>query len=539
MRRAILVLLMLMAWSLKIPSPAIADQGAPSKQPNFLIAFADDWGRFASIYASIDRYPELQRLVRTPNFDRIAARGVLFRSAFVSAPSCTPCRSALLSGQHFWRTGQGAILQGAVWDPSIPSFPHLLHDAGYCIGETFKVWSPGKPGDAPFGGGKFAFEKTGGRFNQFSESVTKELRAGGDAESFKKKLVDLAVANFDSFLQSCPDEKPFCYWFGPTNVHRKWVRGSGKELWGYDPDEFRGKLPPFLPDVPEVREDLADYFGEIAAWDMALGGLLEKLEQAGELESTWIIVSGDHGPPGFPHGKCNLYDFGASVSLAICGPGLPGGRVCDDLISLTDIAPTLLEASGLNRPETMTGNSLVALLHSNRSGHIEPQRDAVFIGRERHVESARADFSPYPQRAIRTHDFLYIVNFKPERWPLGDPYRLDGDNPPTNTEVTETTRVTLPDEDAGPTKAWMVAHRNDPSWKPYFERAYGKRPREELYDLRRDPYQMTNVATHPQYEADRERLAKRLMDELQRTGDPRVVDQGRYFENPPLSGPVE
>ena len=539
MRIAIVFLLMLMAGSMTRANQSTAAQGASTKKPNFLIAFADDWGRFASIYASIDRYGELQRLVRTPNFDRIAARGVLFRSAFVSAPSCTPCRSALLSGQHFWRTGRGAILQGAVWDPAIPSFPHLLKDAGYCIGETFKVWSPGTPGDAPFGGGKFAFEKTGGRFNQFSESVTKDLRAGGDVEPFKKKIVDLAVANFDEFLQRRPPEQPFCYWFGPTNVHRKWVRGSGKELWGYNPDDFQGKLPPFLPDVPEVREDLADYFGEIAAWDMALGGLLEKLERAGELDSTWIVVSGDHGPPGFPHGKCNLYDFGASVSLAICGPGLPGGRVCDDLISLTDIAPTLLEASGIDRPETMTGMSLVALLQSHQSGRIEPQRDAVFIGRERHVESARADYSPYPQRAIRTHDFLYIVNFKPERWPLGDPYRLDGDNPPTDTEVAETTRVTLPDEDAGPTKAWMVSHRNDPPWKPYFERAYGKRPREELYDLRQDPYQMNNVAPDPQYAAERDQLEKRLMEELLSTGDPRVIDQGRYFENPPLSGPVK
>ena len=518
---------------------AAAVEGGPTKKPNFLIAFADDWGRFASIYASIDREPELQRLVRTPNFDRIANRGVLFRSAFVSAPSCTPCRSALLSGQHFWRTGRGAILQGAVWDPAIPTFPHLLRDAGYCIGETFKVWSPGTPGDAPFGGGKFAFEKSGGRFNQFSETVTKDLRAGGDLESTKKKFVDLAVANFDTFLQSRSPEQPFCYWFGPTNVHRKWVRGSGKELWGYDPDDFRGKLPPFLPDVPEVREDLSDYFGEIAAWDKALGGLLETLERAGELDSTWILVSGDHGPPGFPHGKCNLYDFGASVSLAICGPGIPAGRVCDDLISLTDIAPTLLEVSGVGQPETMTGKSLVALLRSHQSGRIEPERDAVFIGRERHVESARADFMPYPQRAIRTHDFLYIVNFRPERWPLGDPYRLDGDNPPTSAEVAETTRVTLPDEDAGPTKAWLVAHRTHSEWKQYFERAYGKRPREELYDLHRDPHQTINVAADPSYAAARAELEKRLIDELLRTGDPRVVDDGRYYETPPLSGPVK
>ena len=136
MRIVIVFLLMLMAGSMTRANQSTAAQGASTKKPNFLIAFADDWGRFASIYASIDRDGELQRLVRTPNFDRIAARGVLFRSAFVSAPSCTPCRSALLSGQHFWRTGRGAILQGAVWDPAIPSFPHLLKDAGYCIGET-------------------------------------------------------------------------------------------------------------------------------------------------------------------------------------------------------------------------------------------------------------------------------------------------------------------------------------------------------------------------------------------------------------------
>jgi len=267
--------------------------------------------------------------------------------------------------------------------------------------------------------------------------------------------------------------------------------------------------------------------------------LLETLERAGELDSTWILVSGDHGPPGFPHGKCNLYDFGASVSLAICGPGIPAGRVCDDLISLTDIAPTLLEVSGVGQPETMTGKSLVALLRSHQSGRIEPERDAVFIGRERHVESARADFMPYPQRAIRTHDFLYIVNFRPERWPLGDPYRLDGDNPPTSAEVAETTRVTLPDEDAGPTKAWLVAHRTHSEWKQYFERAYGKRPREELYDLHRDPHQTINVAADPSYAAARAELEKRLMDELLRTGDPRVVDDGRYYETPPLSGPVK
>ena len=162
----------------------------------------------------------------------------------------------------------------------------------------------------------------------------------------------------------------------------------------------------------------------------------------------------------------------------------------------------------------------------------------MFIGRERHVENARADFMPYPQRAIRTHDFLYIINFRPDRWPLGDPYRLDGDNPPSAEELTEDTRCTLPDEDAGPTKAWLVGMRNDPRWKSHFEWVYGKRPREELYDLKADPQQVKNVAADPAYAQARAALEQRLLDELRRTGDPRLVDDGRFFETPPMSGPL-
>jgi arylsulfatase A-like enzyme len=205
---------------------------------------------------------------------------------------------------------------------------------------------------------------------------------------------------------------------------------------------------------------------------------------------------------------------------------------------LPDLAPTFLEVGGVKPPAVMTGRSLVNLLRATKSGQVEPARDAVFIGRERHVESARADYMPYPQRAIRTHGFLYIVNFRPDRWPIGDPYRLDGANPPTVKELTEDTRVSLPDEDAGPTKAWLVGVRNDPKWKPHFESAYGKRPREELYDLEADPHQTKNVAGEPRHAATRTQLERRLMDELKRTGDPRVIGDGKFFETPPMSGPT-
>ena len=99
----------------------------------------------------------------------------------------------------------------------------------------------------------------------------------------------------------------------------------GKELWGIDPDKLKGKMPAFLPDVHALREDLADYLGEIAAFDGGLGILIDELKKRGEYENTLIVVSGDHGPPGFPMGKCNLYDFGTKVCLAIAGPGVKGG----------------------------------------------------------------------------------------------------------------------------------------------------------------------------------------------------------------------
>jgi arylsulfatase A-like enzyme len=511
---------------------------AETKPPNILFAFADDWGRIASAYAKIDGPGTINDIVKTPNFDRVAREGVLVRRAFVSAPSCTPCRSALITGQHFWRSGRASILQGAVWEGTNLSWPFMLRDKGYHLGESYKVWSPGTPVDAPYGAGKHAYEKAGGGFNQFSQNVTRLVSQGASLDRAKQKLYDQVLANFDAFLADRPAGAPFCYWFGPTNVHRKWIKGSGKNLWDIDPQSLKGKLPPFLADVPDVREDIADYLGEVQAFDSALGVLIARLEKLGELENTVIVVSGDHGPPGFPHGKCNLYDFGASVSLAIRWGGAKPGRVVDDLVSLTDLAPTFLALAGIPVPDAITGRSLLPLLTSDQSGQIDDERTAVFIGRERHVENARADFKPYPQRAIRTHDHLYIINFRPDRWPLGDPYRLEGKNPPTAEELTENTRVTLADEDAGPAKAWLVGRRDDPQWKSLFNLAYAKRPREELYDLRSDPHQMNNVAAEPKYAQVRADLERRLMEELKRTGDPRVVDDGKFFETPPMAGPL-
>ncbi len=511
---------------------------AEAKTPNILFAFADDWGRQASIYAKAEGMGGINDVAKTPNFDKVAKEGVLFTNASVNAPSCTPCRSALLSGRNFWETGRGAILQGAVWDQKIPTWPLLLRDSGYHIGKSYKVWSPGTPRDAGYGGRAHSYQKAGQKFRGFSQYVSGRMSKGVAIDKAKEELYREARQNFKSFLDGRKKDQPFAYWFGPTNVHRKWIKGSGKKLWGIDPDDLKGKMPAFLPDVHEVRQDLADYFGEIAAFDAGLGILIEELRKVGEYENTIIVVSGDHGPPGFPHGKCNLYDFGTRVCLAIAGPGIKGGRVVHDFVGLPDLAPTFLEAGQVDVPGGVSARSLWKVLKSKKEGWVDPSRDAVFTGRERHVYLSRPGYLPYPQRAIRTRDFQFVINFRPDRWPLGNPYLLDTPKEPDFALLESQTFVTLADEDAGPTKAWIVSNRKDPKVKPFFDHAYGKRPREELYDIRKDPDQMKNVAGDPAYAETVKKLRARLMKYLRETNDPRLVDNGKFFETPPMSGPL-
>jgi len=512
-------------------------------RPNIVFAFADDWGRYASAYRNQPGESTLHELIETPNFDRIADEGTLFLNANVPAPSCTPCRSSILTGRYFWQTGLGAILQGARWDETIPTYPLMLEEAGYHIGYTYKVWSPGLTTNAPYGGARTAYESAGTRYNSFSEEVTARPE-GQSVDDAKQEILDETEANFDSFLDAREGDEPFCYWWGPTNTHRVWQQGSGKKLWNIEPDDLKGRMPEFLPDVHEIREDFADYLGECQAVDAGLGVLLAKLEEIGELDNTIIAVSGDHGIPGFPRAKCNLYQFGTEVSMAVRWPeAISAGRTVDDFVNLMDIAPTFLEAAGVDLPEGMTGKSLLPLLKSEGSGQIEPARDFVVTGRERHnlVDNPRPDEGlPYPTRAIRTKDFLYIHNFEPDRWPAGDPMGLDDPTaePPPADELLHSYTVVYPDLDKGPTRSWMVNNRADPEVAPLFELGFGKRPQEELYDLRSDPHYMTNLAAEPAHEETRKHLHDRLMKILVEQNDPRVTENPPRFELPPFAGPV-
>lgn len=494
-----------------------------AERPNILFAFGDDFGRYASVYAQIEKNNELCKLVDTPNFDRIAREGVLFTNAHVPAPSSTACRSSLLSGQYFWRTGMGANLWGD-WNDSIPSYPLLLEDNGYTIGFSYKAWGPGHPLNAPYGGEAKKFQKRGGKFGSFSQEVTrrgKETPAGKDYDAAKQMLYKEVAGNFEDFLATCTDGVPFCYWWGPTNTHRAWQRGSGKELWGIDPDKLKGIMPSFLPDVPEIREDFADYLGEVMAFDRGLGALIEVLEREGLMGNTMIVVSGDHGIPGFPRGKCNLYDLGTRVALAVRYPAtVKGGRVIEDFINLMDLAPTFLEYGETAIPDVMTGRSFRNILDGGASGRVDPERDYVVTGKERHVPDARDGFLPYPQRAIVTSEYKYIRNFMPMREPMG------------------TLETDFRDLDGGPTKQWFLLHYYDTRYAREIQLAFAKRPYEELYDRVRDEWEVNNLAYDPAYQQVRRELSAKLDSVLIAAEDPRMSEEVAEFDYMPYTRPT-
>jgi arylsulfatase A-like enzyme len=203
-----------------------------------------------------------------------------------------------------------------------------------------------------------------------------------------------------------------------------------------------------------------------------------------------------------------------------------GGRTVEDFVSLTDLAPTFLDAASLKPPADMTGRSLLGVLTSGKSGRVDPDRDFMIFGKERHVPSQeKGNLSGYPGRAIRTKDFLYIRNFKPELWPNGIP---DASQAHIGNSFA--------DCDNGPTKSLLIEHKDDPAVRKFYELAFAKRPAAELYDLRKDPEQLVNVAGRPEYAQVQRELAEKLMARLKATGDPRVLGGGDKFDQYPYYG---
>jgi arylsulfatase A-like enzyme len=277
-----------------------------------------------------------------------------------------------------------------------------------------------------------------------------------------------------------------------------------------------------------VRGDVADYYFEVQRFDRETGELIEMLRERGELENTIIVMTSDHGMP-FPRGKSNIYDSGSRVPLVIYWPGnYEGGHRVEDFVSLTDLAPTFLQSAGLPVPEVMTGRSLIPQLTGGKSGQIDPSRSHVLTGKERHVPGQAApDSGGYPCRAIRTEDYMLIRNFTPDRLPAGT-----GDYKNAYIE-----NAWYADCDAGPTKNHIIENRNkDELHKRFYELSFGKRPEFELFDLRKDPDQVNNVAGNPEYAEVLKKLSAELNAELKETGDPRVIGGGEKFDTYLYSG---
>lgn len=464
-----------------IAAPAILK--AQNRRPNILFAFADDWGMpFASCFGD--------PVVKTPTFDRIAENGVVFTNAYVSAPSCTPSRAAILTGQWHWRLRSGANLGG-----DLPSefavYPDMLEGAGYHVGLTGKGWGPGN-------------EQGGGR---------------------KRNPAGPRYPDFEAFLKARPQGTPFCYWFGSQDPHRGYTWESGVKS-GMRLEDVR--VPPYLPDSEVVRKDMCDYFWEVQRFNRQTQELLDVLAKTGELENTLVVMSGDNGWP-FPRGKATIYAAGTHVPLAIqWGSRIRAGRKVEDFVSLPDLAPTFLEAAGVKVPADMTARTLMPILQSAKSGRVDAKRSSVLTGMERHVPCREAINGGYPMRALRNHDFHYIRNFLPNRWPAGDPDDLET---ATYEQLAGNTRIAFADVDAGPTKAWMVMHRSEAAVRPLYDLAFGKRPAQELYDLRKDPFQMKNVAGDPAYAASLKKLEAQLMAALKETKDPRATGGGEEFDH--------
>lgn len=468
------------------------------KRPNILFAISDDQ---SYPHAGVYGYDA----VATPNFDRIANEGVLFNNAFSAAPGCSPSRASILTGRHIWQL-ENAGTHASEFPAKYICYTDILEDAGYHVGYTAKGWGPGN------------WEVSGRTRNpagiEYSELIDENV------PQYIRKT-DYA-ANFEVFLNDRQPDQPFCFWYGASEPHRRYQTGIGVER-GVDLNKIR--VPSFLPDVENVRSDMADYLYEIQHFDMHLGKMVKKLEEIGELENTLIVVTSDNGMP-FPRAKANNYEYGFHMPLAIrWGNKTKGGRIVDDLISLTDLAPTFLEAAGVSHPSVqrgefpMIGKSIINILKNDQSGLVDMSRTAIYSGRERH-SSSRWNNLTYPIRAIRTQEYLYIKNFKPERWPAGAPEKYGDDDQlePGYHDIDDFT------------ESYIYLNREDETIRKYFDLAVAKRPTEELFNIKNDPGCLLNLAENENYREVLIDLRNQLEKRLIETQDPRVIGNGDIWE---------
>lgn len=439
---------------------ASAAGAGPRERRNVLLLISDDQGLEAGCYGS--------RWVSTPVIDRLASEGVRFSSAFAAVSSCSPSRATLLTGLYNHASGQYGLAHSAHNQKTrgaVRSLPRMLSENGYRTGLLGK-YHVGPDEVYPFDVKKPGLNNR--RPAALRESVREFLRAD--------------------------DGRPFFLTVGFGDPHRTGSvfpatrRGDRSTTPGGEPSAL--PLPDFLPGLPEVRQDYADYCASVNNLDRCVGAVLAALEESGATSSTLVIFLSDNGIP-FPGAKTNLYDAGIRLPLIIRAPGLGrAGTVCDALASWVDIAPTILEWAGVETGrETMHGRSLLPVL-ANPEAKAEG-RERVFASHTMHEITMY-----YPMRAIRTRDYKLIWNLA---HPL--PYPISGDilKSPSWQAIAAT-----PGAEVGRRPLERYLHR----------------PEFELYDLRQDPTESRNLAEDEAHRETLERLKADLLEMMRRTDDP-------------------
>lgn len=498
-------------------------------RPNILIAISDDQ---SFRHTGIGGF----KAVRTPAFDRVAREGILFANCFAASPGCAPSRGALVTGRYPWQNEQSGQ-HAAAWAKKYVPFVDVLEENGFKVGYTGKGVGPFKYAENEADSLLRGENAAGYEFNSITYSDT----ALDERPTPRISKIDY-FANFKEFMGQRSPDRPFCFWYGGFEPHRpydqgSWVRSAKK------PED--AEVPGFLPDSDEVVDDLLDYAVEIDWFDKHLERMLTYLEQIGELDNTIVLVTSDNGMP-FPRAKANSYEYGIHVPMAIRYPKAFGqGLKVDDLIDFVDFAPTLLDLTGTSSGSMLpiTGKSFKDILLSKKQGVVDPSRNYVFSGRERHSSSRYRNWG-YPQRAIRSREYLLIWNIKPERWPAGAPQRIDPEGglfplygiDPTGRHHSE---WAFTDIDESPSKSYLIENYFQDGVMEYFSLAVAKRPEYELYHIVNDPDCLVNLTEDPSHREILSTLKDELRKELVATGDPRVVGPDReVFDSYPRYSPM-
>jgi N-sulfoglucosamine sulfohydrolase len=448
-----MILRLLLVLSVSLASSAFA-------RPNAIFFIADDvsWddlGCYGNTAA------------RTPNLDRLAANGLRFDEAFLTASSCSPSRSSIITSRYPHNNGRASELHQPI-AAHLPWFPRLLKDAGYytaLVGKNHMSSDTPDPGQPP-------------------QPASFDLIDNGIAPGNKG-----GHATWVKTLQDRPKDKPFFFWFASLDAHRAWDADTdwNAGLYGpkHRPEDVR--VPPFLRDDPATREDLASYYNEITRFDHFVGEVVKELQAQGQLDDTLIFVAADNARA-FPRAKTRLHDSGMKTYLiahwpkAIAKPG----STCSSLVSTIDLAPTYLAAAGLPVPDTFQGVSLLPLFAN----------PATTVRQHAFSEHNWHDYEAHG-RAVRSEGFLYIRNQRPQ-YPWQGP--ADSVRSPSHTSL----------------RAARDTRQLTPAQADVF---LAPRPAEELYRTAADPDQLLNLATDPNYTSVKSRLANLIDQWTEQTGD--------------------